>query len=92
VNDQITAGAASIVGSITLATAAGRWYVRPVGRHRAPRRRAAVTVTLDELLGSEPEALVYEQCPREQTQRPHLAHARGERTCTTCGHRTGCVR
>ena len=72
------------VGSVALART---WPARS-GRHCAPRRRAEVFVPLADLLGDEPEGLVHEQCPREQTQRPHLAHAGGARTCTTCGYAT----
>lgn len=52
--DRITAGAASLMGTLTFATAVVRWAVtRPAtpGRHRAQPR----LVTLDELLG-EPSA------------------------------------
>ncbi|MFH9977908.1 hypothetical protein ACH4ND_01345 [Streptomyces sp. NPDC017179] len=40
-NDRIAAGAAALMGSLILATAAARWYFRPArtrGQHRAPRR------------------------------------------------------
>jgi hypothetical protein len=72
------------VGSVAVA----RNWPAPSVRRRAPRRRAEVLVPLADLLGDEPEGLAYEQCPREQTQRPHLAHASGGRTCTTCGYAT----
>lgn len=50
-NDRITAGAASLMGSLTAGFAYLRWHITPVpvrGRHRAPR---SVTVPLDDLLG-----------------------------------------
>lgn len=84
--------ASALAGAITAAgvgsvTVARSWPV-PTGRHRLPRRRPAVTVPLADLLGDEPEAVQYAQCTSERIQRPHLAHADGALTCTTCGHPT----
>lgn len=87
-NEQITLGAAILMGSLVGATWLARWYARPVGRHRAPRRTAATTVPLAQLLDERPESTEYAHCPRENAERPHLADASGALTCTTCGHHT----
>lgn len=90
-NEQITLGASVLMGSLVGATWLARHYARPTGRHRgtrAPRRPATATVPLAQLLGDAPESTEYAHCPNEQIERPHLAHASGALTCTTCGHHT----
>jgi len=88
VNEHITLGASILMGSLVGATGLARYYARPTGRHRAPRRPAPVAVPLDQLLGEQPESTEYAHCPHEDTERPHLADASGALTCTTCGHHT----
>ena len=87
--DRITAGAASIMGSLIVATAAARWAVSPAparGRHRAPRVRAVLDeVSLDELLdGGEVEANDFEYCPAEGRTTFHAIRTDGSRRCWTC--------
>ena len=57
--DRITAGAASLMGSLVVGTLAVRWAVSPTperGRHQAPRVRQVLDeASLDELLGPWPQ-------------------------------------
>jgi hypothetical protein len=75
--DEYTLGAAALLGSLILAALTARWYVRPVGRHRAPRPVPAVD-----------PATVWLQCDSTRcahlTTR-HLPTGEDSYRCTSCG-------
>lgn len=58
VNDQITVGAAAVMAALTVGTLGSRWYVKPLGQHRAPTpvlRDVLDEESLEELLPPWPE-------------------------------------
>lgn len=88
-NDRITAGAASLMGSLTAGFAYLRWHVTPAperGRHRAQRVGTVLDeVSLDELLdGGEVEANDFAYCPDEARTTFHAIRTDGSRRCWTC--------
>lgn len=89
--DQITLGAASVMGALTVGTALVRWAVAPVsvGRHRARTVTVLDDASLDELLGEWPGpvlgavvAQAWRWCPSCVREEPSVLHRGG----WTCGH------
>lgn len=85
-NDRITAGAAAIMGTLTVATHVSRWWVKP-----AP---PALQAVLDEdtltvlLTDGALESNEFAHCPAEDRTRFHAVRSDGSRRCWTCSCET----
>lgn len=85
-NDRITAGAAVIMGTLTVATHVSRWWVKP--------QPPTVQAVLDEqtltvlLTDGALESNEYANCPAEGVTRFHAVRTDGSRRCWTCSCET----